>query len=218
MMYTDREGDPPMRCVRCKKPDDVLIYRRFCQSPLHPPGRDFRVVVTSRTNYECYVCRHNGDYRGKKERRVVQFLAKAFPTRDPSLLNKIIGGNLSLKYRPDIYYDLGDRALIVEVDEFEHQGYPVSCESKRMAEITMTIGVPTIYVRFNPDRLTDVKIPYTQRIETLERELIRWFKRAEWPRFMEVQYLFYSPRREKQCQEAIESTLREVQHLHPELK
>lgn len=208
MMYTDHEGDPPRRCVRCKKPDDVLVYRRYCRSPLHPPGRAFRVVVTSRTNYECYQCRHFGQWRTREERRVVEYLKRSVD-RSPSSLNAIIGGNLSLRYRPDIYYDLGDRALVVEVDEHQHTGYPASCEAKRMAEIVMTVGVPVIFLRFNPHPQTP--------IEPLAKTVTEWLEtdRSKWPSFMRAEYIAYSDYRQTMCERANDDILSQVKALMP---
>ena len=221
MMYSDTEDGMPMRCVRCKKPTDSLIYRRFCQGEHHPPGKVFRTVVTSRSDYLCHYCRHFGQWRCRKEREVVEYLNTHL---QPSLLNKAIHGNLSLRYRPDIYYDLGDRGLIVEVDEEQHQSYPVTCEAKRMVEIAMTIAVPTVFLRYNPDRCQNAdaiprRVNKLRRQKDLAERVLHWTTRPrdEWPRFFRAEYLWYSAEREEQCRYALEAALGDVYHIHPAL-
>jgi len=47
----------------------------------------------------------------------------------------------------------GQWAVIVEVDEHQHPApaYDVLCEMYRMAAIFWTLGVPTKFIRYNPD-------------------------------------------------------------------
>lgn len=224
MMYSDTEDGMPMRCVRCKKASDSLIYRRFCQGKHHPPGKIFRTVVTSKTDYLCHYCRHFGQWRCRKEREVIAYLSEHVKGYCPSTLNKAIHGNLSLKYRPDIYYDLGDRALVVEVDENQHESYPAVCEAKRMLEIAMTVNMPVIFLRYNPDRFQNTDgIP--RRVNKLRRQrdlvdrVLYWTGRPrdEWPRFFRAEYLCYSTDREVECQEALDAALSDVYRIHPKL-
>ncbi len=51
--------------------------------------------------------------------------------------------------RPDFLFDAGGHAVVLEVDENQHVAY--ECERKRMVELASTIGLPTVFVRFNPD-------------------------------------------------------------------
>lgn len=212
-----------LRCVECKHADDVVVTHRYCESQHHPPGKAFCVVVTSETDYLCFVCRHVGKWRNRKEREVVSYLSEHVPDHEPTLLDKIIGGNLSLKYRPDIYYDLGDRALIVEVDESQHNTYPASCEAKRMLEIAMTVGVPTVFLRYNPDRYEDKdgvvrKINKERRLSVLSKHVHSWVEKAKWPCFFKVDYLWYSAARKEECCRETETSLACVFAIHPELK
>ena len=224
MMYSDTEDGMPMRCVRCKKPTDSLIYRRFCRGEHHPPGKIFRTVVTSRSDYLCHYCRHFGQWRCRKEREVVAYLSEHIGDYRPSLLNKAIHGNLSLRYRPDIYYDLGDRALVIEVDENQHESYPVACEAKRMLEIAMTVGVPIVFLRYNPDRFQNAdgiprRVNKLRRQRDLANHVLHWIEkpRDEWPRFFRAEYLWYSAGHEKECRAALDVALADVYQIHPEL-
>ncbi len=51
--------------------------------------------------------------------------------------------------RPDFLFDAGSHAVVLEVDEHQHVAY--ECERKRMVDIASTIGMCTVFVRFNPD-------------------------------------------------------------------
>ena len=51
--------------------------------------------------------------------------------------------------RPDFLFDCGTHFAVLEVDEHQHKG--VSCEVARMVNITGALGLPTVFVRLNPD-------------------------------------------------------------------
>lgn len=225
MQYGAPGTTKAVRCANCKKDTDIGVYRRFCQGELHPPGDAFRVTVHPQTDYLCSVCRNFDHRRCEKEREVVAYLLAHVPDHEPSLLNKTIRGNLTLKYRPDIYYDLGDRALIVEVDEYQHTSYPVGCEAKRMLEITMTLGTPVVFLRYNPDKYRDPGgvarcVGKSRRLADLEEKVLYWANRSvdQWPRFFRATYLWYSEKRENACRHALDATLGDVFTLHPELR
>ena len=55
--------------------------------------------------------------------------------------------------RVDLYLDLDDTILIIEIDENQHKYY--KNEKKRMKYITKALGKPTIFIRFNPDEYWD---------------------------------------------------------------
>lgn len=224
-VFAATEDDDAVRCVLCRLPDDVNVIVRYCEGKEHPSGKAFRITVTSATGYLCYVCRHFGEYRNRKEREVVAYLSEHNADREPSLLDKQINGNLSLRYRPDIYYDLGDRALIVEVDEHQHDSYPADCEAKRMLEFAMTLNMPTVFLRYNPDRYEDDdgvvrRVRKTRRLSDLSQRVSSWIakSRTEWPKFFAAEYLWYSKSREDPCRDAVQGCLEQVFALHPELK
>lgn len=51
--------------------------------------------------------------------------------------------------RPDFLFDCGTHFVVLEVDENAHAGY--TCELARMVNITSTLGMSTVFVRYNPD-------------------------------------------------------------------
>jgi hypothetical protein len=85
-----------------------------------------------------------------KERCVADHIRSAYPTCDV-LLDGVVPGGCSRR-RPDVLMDMGDRVVIVEVDETQHSGYDVTCENRRMMELFVDCGSrPLIMVRMNPD-------------------------------------------------------------------
>jgi hypothetical protein len=78
----------------------------------------------------------------------------------------------SVRSRPDFVFDAGTHFVVLEVDEHQHQNYV--CESARMVNITSVLGLPTVFVRFNPDRYKPQhgrEAPFTKRRDTLLRVL-----------------------------------------------
>lgn len=81
--------------------------------------------------------------------------------------------------RPDVLIDLGDRILIVEVDENQHASYPLECELTRMGRIAQTLGgPPVVFIRWNPDGFSmngvKQKVPWAQRYDVL----VSWMRFA----------------------------------------
>ena len=52
---------------------------------------------------------------------------------------------------PDIRFDQPYFQLIVEVDEFKHRGSAYECDKRRMYEIVKQLGMPCVFIRYNPD-------------------------------------------------------------------
>lgn len=46
--------------------------------------------------------------------------------------------------------------MIVEVDEYQHQRYSVDNEFRRMLQLFIDLGIPAIFLRFNPDSYTNM--------------------------------------------------------------
>jgi len=87
--------------------------------------------------------------RLRKQREIRAVLMEAnlpiFDTYDQVLENGACG-----KQRPDFTWSCG---VVLEVDESQHLigRYNEDCERIRMINLTGTMGVPTLFIRFNPD-------------------------------------------------------------------
>ena len=69
--------------------------------------------------------------------------------------NQKIGGAIGFAYRPDFVFDMPRVRVVVECDENQHRnkGGDYSCDEQRMSDIgAERPDVPTIFVRFNPDK------------------------------------------------------------------
>jgi hypothetical protein len=51
--------------------------------------------------------------------------------------------------------DLGYQVIIIEIDENQHRYYDITCENKRMMQLSFDVHHrPIILIRFNPDQYT----------------------------------------------------------------
>ena len=86
------------------------------------------------------------------------------------------------KERPDRIYDFGDKIVVLECDENQHQDRACLCEQTRMVNIAQSFGgVPLYFIRWNPDDYSpenDKKAPeeLTKRYK-LVGDLIRDIKK-----------------------------------------
>lgn len=131
----------------------------------------------------CYdFCVANLNFQNNKkqnEKRVTKLLLNSISVK-PTLIDEIVDSSCNYK-RPDIVYNCGFYNVVLEIDEFQHKSY--GCELNRMLLITQSLGLPTIFIRYNPDifRDKDSKIVYVSLIER-EKILLQW-----------VQYLLKTP-------------------------
>jgi hypothetical protein len=65
--------------------------------------------------------------------------------------DKVVDGGYCNMYRPDFIFDATTHFVVVEVDENQHKGRPSECERNRMLSIWQSLGLYTIFLRYNPD-------------------------------------------------------------------
>jgi hypothetical protein len=89
-----------------------------------------------------------------KEKSVSDFIIQSYKDKTWITDKQILDG--CSKKRPDLFCDLGDQIIIVEIDENQHKRYDCSCENKRLMEISQDVGFrPIVFIRFNPDSYFD---------------------------------------------------------------
>jgi hypothetical protein len=89
-------------------------------------------------------------YIKQKEIFIVKKFKELYPDLNFSFDKKIECQSCSRR-RPDIFLDLFNYSVIIEIDENQHNDY--TCENKRMMEIFESLGNrPVVFIRFNPDR------------------------------------------------------------------
>ena len=65
--------------------------------------------------------------------------------------DKVIDGGKFGKERPDFLFKRKTHCVILEVDENQHSERPCECESIRMVNISQSLGMPAVFIRYNPD-------------------------------------------------------------------
>ena len=152
--YNKEEAAVGIYCLEHKKEGMVDVVNKMC----HSSWCNTRVM----DKYKGY-CLHcfmhlypdepiTRNYK-TKEYSVVEYVKDKFPDVDWVADKKVSDG--CSKRRPDLLLDLGNKCLIVEVDENQHTDYNCSCENKRIMELSQDVGHrDIIFIRFNPDKYT----------------------------------------------------------------
>jgi len=69
--------------------------------------------------------------------------------------DKTISGGCSRR-RPDMFLELENQCIIIEIYENQHIDYDCICENKRIMELSQDVGhKPIVFIRFNPDDYLD---------------------------------------------------------------
>jgi hypothetical protein len=112
---------------------------------------------------KCYYCNNaNGlKYLHSKELKVKDSLdayGLAYDQHD-----KVINCGKFGRERPDFLFRCKTHSLIVEVDENQHSDRPCQCEQIRMVNLSQSLCMPLVIIRYNPD-------PYKKDGETKRGE------------------------------------------------
>ena len=126
--------------------------------------------VNINTNYLCGYCNPNKSTGVKTKENIIRdiLLEKNYNF----IHNKQFTNECCLKYRPDFLFDCKTYFLVLEVDEGAHKHYPQDCEIIRMNNIATGLGLPTLFIRYNPDKpfiKNDDK--YKKLLDTLDKYL-----------------------------------------------
>jgi hypothetical protein len=132
-----------------------------------------------------------------KEYSVVEYVKAKHP--HPWISDKQIDGGCSRR-RPDLFLDLIDQVIIVEIDENQHIEYDCSCENKRIMELSQDLAHrPIVFIRFNPDeyekdgtRITSCwgTDQWEQRLHALGETIEYWLTHRT-DKTVEIIQLFY---------------------------
>ena len=176
----------PIYCKAHKKEFMMNVVDPKCKTP------NCHTIVQNKYRGYCFYCFIHTFPEEKiaknyltKEKAVSNFVQNNFPSYN-WIFNKTILNGTSLR-RPDIYLELENRVLIVEVDENQHQSYDCSCENKRLVQIFQdTKFKPLIFIRFNPDKYYNttnklVESPWKVQkdgfVKITENEEVNWVHR-----------------------------------------
>ena len=150
---------------------------------------------------ECTYCdpKHFNAYRGAKEREVKLWLN--CNNYDVLQHDKMIDKGECIRNRPDFLLESPNKThfVIIEVDEYQHDHYQEECECSRMINISQALGMPIIFIRYNPDEYkidNKKKNPaHNTRMKTLQKWL-NWTLNKSFDDLQEIGYcsmvqLFY---------------------------
>ena len=161
--YYGTKKDKQLYCVQHKL-DTMYDYR----SPRCPQCNLFLI---KHQNKLCSYCNPN-KYVKTKELLVYNFL------KDKMNFNFIYNKNIGFScgnFRPDFKIDCNTHYIIIEVDENQHKQYDKNCELIRMNNIYIANGLPTIFIRFNPDNCNNIKIHINNKLKLL-MQIINQYK------------------------------------------
>jgi len=154
-IYNLQDKKKPIYCLKHKLPEMVNILDKTCKTPLCD------VIIGDRYEGYCLYCYVNQNpdkpvFRNykTKEKTITDYIKCEFPNFTWITDKKVQDG--CSKRRPDIYVDLGNQIVIIEIDENQHVRYVSTCENKRIMEISKDFNFrPIIFIRFNPDEYID---------------------------------------------------------------
>ena len=156
---TNNGSNYPDRCPNHGLSDDVNIVEKECSS-CH-----LQYPLNEKTGL-CDTCNSDQIYNihRMKEKEATSFLQNKgveFMTVDR------IPENSFSKFRPDAVINFKHFVVIIEIDEYQHQGYEESCEKLRMMQLHQDYnGLPVVFIRFNPDN-------YKIRLENGQKKVMR---------------------------------------------
>ena len=132
----------------------------------------------------CITCNPNSrkQIRLAKQRRVVAWLNQSNQFKNYKSIDSVPDELYECddKYRPDIFYDMGDRYVILEVDENQHN-YDTykNCDLPRMINIQQALALPTIFIRYNPDPYKRKGVTQKTDNDSRKKILFQWINDAK---------------------------------------
>jgi hypothetical protein len=142
----------------------------------------------------CKPINENKLYNKTKEMQVVKYLKENLPELD-FIHNKSVGKDCTgNNLYPDIRFDCIFYHIIIEIDEFKHRGSSYKCDKERMYNIIAKLGLPCIFIRYNPDnKYSDITILLEVINKYLNLDIIKNINNYNiWDDFgYKCEYLFY---------------------------
>eukprot|EP00952_Eustigmatos_sp_NYUAD-ZCMA_P013135 52388-Eustigmatos_ZCMA.PRE.1 len=113
----------------------------------------------------------------------------------------MIDGGECGRERLDIMWDCGTHRLILEVDEDNgHKSRQELCECTRMVNISQSNGMPTVFLRYNPDSFLRDGKKSDVRISKRRDTLLGWvahLKATPPTHFLSMMQLYYEDHRDE---------------------
>ena len=165
------------RCSKHKKQEMIFkgktcIHEKCFLSPTYNyPGETNRLFCKFHADKNMICIVNSGVHRNpdSKEKMTQDFIKNEFPSLHQTYNVGIIGGTSSLK--PDIFIDLNNFSIVVEIDERQHshKKYTLEKENSRLEILTKDARKPVTLIRFNPDTLRNCKVEFQDRLKNLKK-------------------------------------------------
>ena len=171
----------PINCSAHRGKDERNLVHEKCESCGLPDLLDLKTSLCG----DCAPETVQRAYLAKQ--RAVKATLDLGPHGDYSGYDERVERGTCGKERPDFWWDCGTHAVVLEVDENQHGGRPEVCECARMVNLSQSFGLPTHFIRYNPDAYKCAgargkRTPgdsHAQRLDLLQRHLAEM--RAEGP-------------------------------------
>lgn len=100
------------------------------------------------------------------------------------------------KERPDFLFNCINSYICLEVDELQHKDRNCECEITRMVNISQSLALPTLFIRFNPDEYKTINgrppLKEQDRHQELLNQILYWYDNFQnLDIFCGVTYLFF---------------------------
>ena len=183
------KGQPPKHCSAHKNENEIDLNSIRC--------KDCKLFTVSVKPYKCSYCKDDSDKRKKtKEMKVIEYFKEQ---KMDFIHNKSVGSECG-SYRPDLLFDAGTHFVVVEIDEEQHKlitynnRYGNICERVRENNIFISLGLPTVFIRYNPDSYKidgkKIKIYFKQRLSILNDRVNYYLKNIP-EKHISAEFLFY---------------------------
>jgi len=159
----------PEHCEKHKKPQDFNLLERICAS--------CNLLNIIDEKGLCKYCNPSSwqTVRLAKQKEIEALFKKN--NLVPISTDKTIDGGTCGKERPDFLFQGLCNYIVVEVDEDQHKSRACECEQTRMVNISQSLGMPTIFLRYNPDKYkVNGKTTDTFKA-TRHKNLINWTRK-----------------------------------------
>ena len=183
--YNYINNKTPLYCIKHKLEDMVDVKNKY----FNCTSCNLRYRENIKNQTLCSYCNPTKQINNK-ELKIKKLLIDNNYIENKDFINNKQCNNTNEcnKYRPDFLFDCNSYFVILEVDEFQHKSYDSQCELTRMNNICFNLGLPCIFIRYNPDNKEySTKIKHLKLLEKLKEFLNYNFNEA-----IKIDYLFYS--------------------------
>ena len=134
----------PKHCEAHKTPEDKNLVERPCAS--------CGLIYVLNDSNKCEYCNPESFETSRLAKQNALMSSLDYRNLVGESTDKKIDNGICGAERPDRVYDFGDKILVLECDENQHQDRACLCEQTRMVNIGQSFGgIPVYFIRFNPD-------------------------------------------------------------------